>query len=43
MNDGSAACGDLSAASKALGAEPMVRIVAQATSGTAPEWVMMAP
>jgi acetyl-CoA C-acetyltransferase len=26
-----------------LGAQPMVRVVAQATSGIAPEWVMMAP
>lgn len=26
-----------------LGAKPMARIVAQATSGVAPEWVMMAP
>jgi len=26
-----------------LGAEPMVRIVAQATSGIDPQWVMMAP
>jgi acetyl-CoA C-acetyltransferase len=26
-----------------MGAEPLVRIVAQATSGLAPEWVMMAP
>lgn len=28
---------------KELGAEPMAKIVAQATSGVAPEWVMMAP
>src|SRR5882762_4750854 len=44
MNDGSAAVVVTSAArAKALGAEPMARVVAQATSGTAPEWVMMAP
>src|SRR5437899_12243974 len=44
MNDGSAAAVVTSAErAKALGAEPMVRVVAQATSGTAPEWVMMAP
>jgi acetyl-CoA C-acetyltransferase len=35
MNDGSAA--------KQLGVQPMVHITAQATSGIAPEWVMMAP
>ena len=28
---------------KELGAKPMVRIVAQATSGVEPKWVMMAP
>jgi len=28
---------------KALGIKPILRIVAQATSGVAPEWVMMAP
>ena len=28
---------------KDLGAQPMVRIVAQATSGVEPKWVMMAP
>jgi len=44
MNDGAAAAVVTSAArAKQLGAEPMVHIVAQATSGIAPEWVMMAP
>jgi acetyl-CoA C-acetyltransferase len=44
MNDGAAALVVTSAErSRALGVEPMVRIVAQATSGVAPEWVMMAP
>ena len=44
MNDGSAAVVVTSGErANALGAEPMVRIVAQATSGIAPEWVMMAP
>src|SRR5215472_8763997 len=44
MNDGSAAVVVTSAErARALGAEPLVRIVAQATSGIAPEWVMMAP
>jgi len=44
MNDGAAALVVTSAErAKSLGAEPMVRIVAQATSGVAPEWVMMAP
>src|SRR5215475_2061683 len=44
MNDGSAAVVVTSAdRAKQLSAQPMVRIVAQATSGTAPEWVMMAP
>ena len=44
MNDGAAAVVVTSAAkAKELGAAPMVRVVAQATSGTAPEWVMMAP
>src|SRR6476661_2810667 len=44
MNDGAAAV-VVTSASRAsqLGAPPMVRVVAQATSGTAPEWVMMAP
>jgi acetyl-CoA C-acetyltransferase len=44
MNDGAAALVVVSEEkAKALGVEPMVRIVAQATSGIAPEWVMMAP
>jgi acetyl-CoA C-acetyltransferase len=44
MNDAAAATVVTSAArAKQLGAEPMVHIVAQATSGIAPEWVMMAP
>src|SRR5262249_60223770 len=44
MNDGAAALVVTSAErAKALGVEPMVRIVAQATSGIAPESVMMAP
>lgn len=44
MNDGGAATVVTSAArAKQLGAEPMVHIIAQATSGIAPEWVMMAP
>jgi len=44
MNDGGAAVVVTSASrAKQLGAQPMVRVVAQATSGTAPEWVMMAP
>jgi len=44
MNDGAAALVVTSAErAKGLGVEPMVRIVAQATSGIAPEWVMMAP
>lgn len=44
MNDGAAALVVTSAErAKALGTEPMARIVAQATSGIAPEWVMMAP
>ena len=44
MNDGSAAV-VVTTRQKAreLGAEPMVRIVAQATSGIEPQWVMMAP
>ena len=43
-NDGAAAV-VVTSASKAreLGAKPILRIVAQATSGVAPEWVMMAP
>src|SRR5690242_11237775 len=44
MNDGAAAVVVTSASrAQQLGAQPMVRVVAQATSGTAPEWVMMAP
>ena len=44
VNDGAAAVVVTSAARAAeLGAEPMVRIVAQATSGVEPKWVMMAP
>jgi acetyl-CoA C-acetyltransferase len=44
MNDGAAATVVTSAArAKQLGVEPMAHIIAQATSGIAPEWVMMAP
>jgi acetyl-CoA C-acetyltransferase len=44
VNDGAAAVVVTSARrAKELGAEPMVRIVAQATSGVEPKWVMMAP
>jgi acetyl-CoA C-acetyltransferase len=44
VNDGAAAVVVTSAAkAKELGANPMVRIVAQATSGIDPKWVMMAP
>src|SRR5438270_10404487 len=44
MNDGSVAVVVTSASrAKQLGAQPMVRIVGQAASGIAPEWVMMAP
>jgi len=44
VNDGAAAVLVASAAkAKELGAKPMVRIVAQATSGIDPKWVMMAP
>src|SRR6201993_4584963 len=44
VNDGAAAV-VVTSAQKAneLGAKPMVRIVAQATSGVEPKWVMMAP
>jgi acetyl-CoA C-acetyltransferase len=44
VNDGAAAV-VVTSAQKAneLGARPMVRIVAQATSGVEPKWVMMAP
>jgi len=44
VNDGAAALVVTSAATaKELGAKPMVRIIAQATSGVDPKWVMMAP
>src|SRR5271156_4397712 len=44
VNDGAAALVVTSAArAKELGANAMVRIVAQATSGIEPKWVMMAP
>jgi acetyl-CoA C-acetyltransferase len=44
VNDGAAAVVVTSASNaKTLGAKPMVRIVAQATSGIDPKWVMMAP
>ena len=44
VNDGAAAVVVISATrAKELGAAPMVRIVAQATSGVEPRWVMMAP
>jgi acetyl-CoA C-acetyltransferase len=44
VNDGAAAVVVTSAAkAKELGAKPLVRIVAQATSGIDPKWVMMAP
>ncbi|HKE30495.1 MAG TPA: acetyl-CoA C-acyltransferase, partial [Candidatus Angelobacter sp.] len=44
MNDGSAALVVTTRPkAKELGVEPMVRIVAQATSGIDPAWVMMAP
>ena len=44
VNDGAAALVVTSAKrAKNLGAEPMARIVAQATSGVEPKWVMMAP
>src|SRR5271163_1010534 len=44
VNDGAAAVVVTSATrAKELGARPMVRIVAQATSGVEPKWVMMAP
>jgi acetyl-CoA C-acetyltransferase len=44
VNDGAAAVVVTSAArAKELRANPMVRIVAQATSGVEPKWVMMAP
>ena len=44
VNDGAAAVVVTSAAkAQELGAKPMVNIVAQATSGIEPKWVMMAP
>src|ERR1039457_3371801 len=44
VNDGAAAVVVTSAPrAKELGVQPMVRIVAQATSGVEPKWVMMAP
>jgi acetyl-CoA C-acetyltransferase len=44
VNDGAAALVVTSSATAAgLGAKPMARIVAQATSGLDPKWVMMAP
>src|SRR4249920_2386890 len=44
VNDGAAALVVTSAKrAKEMGAAPMVRIVAQATSGVEPKWVMMAP
>src|SRR6202051_1141077 len=44
VNDGAAALVVTSAKrAKELGAQPIVRIVAQATSGVDPKWVMMAP
>src|SRR5277367_6019767 len=44
VNDGAAAVVVTSAQrARELGAQPMVRIVAQATSGVEPKWVMMAP
>jgi len=44
VNDGAAAVVVTSATrAKELGAKPLVRIVAQATSGVEPKWVMMAP
>jgi acetyl-CoA C-acetyltransferase len=44
VNDGAAAVVVTSAKrAKELGAQPLARIVAQATSGIEPKWVMMAP
>jgi acetyl-CoA C-acetyltransferase len=44
VNDGAAAVVVTSATrARELGAQPIVRVVAQATSGVEPKWVMMAP
>jgi acetyl-CoA C-acetyltransferase len=44
INDGAAGVVVMSAVkARELGLEPMARIVAQATSGVDPKWVMMAP
>ena len=44
VNDGAAAVvGTSTQRAEGLGAKPMVRIVAQATNGVEPKWVMMAP
>ena len=44
INDGAAAVVVMSAErAKALGVKPLARVTAYATSGCAPEWVMMAP
>jgi acetyl-CoA C-acetyltransferase len=44
VNDGAAAVVVTTAQrAKELGAKPLARIVAQATSGVEPKWVMMAP
>jgi len=44
VNDGAAAVVVTTASrAKELGAQPMARIVAQATSGVEPKWVMLAP
>jgi acetyl-CoA C-acetyltransferase len=44
VNDGAAALVVMRASkAKELGLKPMARIIAQTTSGLAPEWVMMAP
>ena len=44
VNDGAAALVVTSyAKAKELGVEPMAKVVAQATSGVDPKWVMMAP
>src|SRR5581483_12498997 len=44
VNDGAAALVVMSAArAEALGVTPLARVVAQATSGLPPKWVMMTP